>query len=269
MAGFSLKPLDNTSSSSSWIENIQKNIRYFSLLGTKWDERVIRQSKSVGISEAAEDSMYSMYYNQQSHAGTDIGSHEYIAFFDKEYPTRRDFLQRFAMNGEIEHVLEVIADEAIILDDNNYFAYPNTKNLKSVLKPDKAKEIIDDLNECFKKIYFAFNFNNSHDGWHYLKKFLIDGFLAFEIIYDGEGEEPAKNVLGFKELDPVSLEPEMRKDEADNEYRVWVQYKGDSEKQRELLDANLIYISWARGNFISRLSYVERLVRSFNMLSTL
>ncbi|MFA5153726.1 MAG: portal protein [Clostridia bacterium] len=255
--------------SSSYIENIQKNIRYLSLAGMRWDEKVIRQSKAVGISEATEDSMYSMYYNQQSHAGTDIGQHEFIAFFDKEYPTRRDFLRRFAMNGEIEHVIETIADETIIFDDNNYFAYPNTKNLKAVLKPEKAKDIVNDLNECFKKVYFAFNFNNSHDGWHYLKKFLIDGFLAFEIIYDGEGEEAAKNVLGFKELDPVSLEPEMRKDEADNEYRVWIQYKGDSERQRELLDGNLIYISWARGNFISRLSYVERLVRSFNMLRTL
>lgn len=240
-----------------------------SLMGMHWDAKLIKQSKAVGISEAAEDSLYSMYYNQQANIGADIGSHEFIAFFDKEYPTRRDFLRRFAMNGEIEHVLEVIADETIIFDDQNYFAYPNTKNLKAVLKPEKAKEIVDDLNEAFRKVYFAFNFNNSHDGWHYLKKFLIDGFLSFEIIYDGEGEENAKNVLGFKELDPVSLEPEMRQDEAGNEYRVWIQYKGDSEKQRELLDSNLIYISWARGNFISRLSYVERLVRSFNMLRTL
>ena len=82
-------------------------------------------------------------------------------------------------------------------------------------------------------------------------------------------EVTSKNILGFKELDPITLEPEIRKDAEDNEYRVWVQFKGNAEKQRELLDANLIYISWARGNFISRLSYVERLVRSFNMLRTM
>jgi hypothetical protein len=267
MAGFTIKNLDNRS--TSFIENIQRNIRMLSIAGMRWDEKVIKQSKAVGISEATEDTLYSMYLNQQSQLGSDIGQHEFIAFFDKEYPTRRDFLRRFAMNGEIEHVLEVIADESIIFDDNNYFAYPNTKNLKAVLKPDKAKQIVDDLNESFKQVYYAFNFNNSHDGWHYLKKFLIDGFLAFEIIYDGEGADDAKNILGFKELDPISLEPEMRKDDKDNEFRVWIQYKGDSEKERVLLDANLIYISWARGNFISRLSYVERLVRSFNMLRTL
>jgi hypothetical protein len=235
----------------------------------KWDEKVIKQSRAIGISEMTEDSMYSLYGQHQLYSGADINQKEFIAFFDKEYPTRRDFLRRFAMNGEIEHVIEVIADETIIQDDANFFAYPNTKKLKSVLKAEKAKEIVDDLNESFKKVYYAFGFNSGHDGWHYAKKFLIDGFLSFEIIYDGEGSDPAKHILGFKELDPVTLEPEMRKDEEGNEYRMWIQFRGDSEKQRELVDGNIIYISWARGNFISRLSYVERLVRAFNMLRTM
>jgi len=268
MAGFfSLRNLDR--GPRSFLDNIQRNIRYLSIMGMKFDENVIKQSKAIGITEMQEDSMYSLYGQHQLYSGADINQKEFIAFFDKEYPTRRDFLRRFAMNGEIEHVIEVIADETIIQDDANFFAYPNTKKLKSVLKAEKAKEIVDDLNEAFKKVYYAFGFNQGHDGWHYCKKFLIDGFLAFEIIYDGEDDDPARNVLGFKELDPVTLEPEIRKDEDGNEYRVWIQFRGDSQKQRELVDANLIYISWARGNFISRLSYVERLVRAFNMLRTM
>jgi len=267
MAGFTLRNLDGRP--SGFIANIQRNIRYFSAIGMKYDDKIIKQSKAVGITEATEDNMYSLYGQSQIFSGSDIGQKEFIAYYDKEYPTRRDFLRRFAMNGEIEHILEVIADETIVYDDNNYFAYPNTKVLKSVLKEDKAKVIIDDLNAAYKKIYYAFGFNNGHDAWHYCKKLLIDGFLAFEIIYDVDEKDNANNVLGFKELDPVSLEPELKKDEEGNEYKVWVQYRGDSERQRELLDANLIYISWARTNFISRLSYVERLVRSFNMLRTL
>jgi len=267
MAGFVLKNLDGRP--SGLISRIQRNIRVLSALGMRWDDKIIKQSKAVGITEATEDSMYNLYGQQQIFSGADVGQKDFIAYYDKEYPTRRDFLRRFAMNGEIEHILEVIADETIIFDDNNYFAYPNTRVLKSVLKQEKAKEIIDDLNASFKKIYYAFGFNGGHDGWHYLKKLLIDGFLAFEIIYDENKKGDAENVIGFKELDPVSLEPELKKDEEGNEYKVWIQYKGDSERQRELLDANLIYISWARTNFISRLSYVERLVRSFNMLRTL
>ena len=266
-AGFVLKSLDGKR--MGLLGNVQRNILQLASLGMKWDEKIIKQSKSIGIAEAQLDNMYGLYY-QGNYAGTDYGQKEFIAFYDKEYPTRRDFLRKFSMNGEIENVLEIIADETIIYDDNNYFGYPNTKNLKSVIKQEKAKEIVDDLNEAFRKVYYAFKFNQSHDAWHYLKKFLIDGFLSFEIIYDGEGEENAKNIIALKEIDPIELEPEIRinKDNG-QEYRVWVQFRGDARKQRELLDSNLIYISWARGNFISRLSYVERLVRSFNMMRTL
>lgn len=266
MAGFTLRSMDR--SSMGWVKNIQRNIRYLAQLGMRWEDKMIKQSKSIGIAEAQLDSMYGLYY-QGNYLGTDYGQKEFIAFYDKEYPTRRDFLRKFAMNGEIEHVLEVIADESIIYDKKNYFCYPDTKNLKAVLKKDKAKTIVNDLNEAFKKVYYAFGFNEGHDAWHYMKKFLIDGFLSFEIIFDGEGEKDAKNIIGLKEVDPVSLEPEVRIGEDGSEYRVWIQYRGDTQKQRELLDSNLIYISWARGNFISRLSYVERLVRSFNMLRTL
>lgn len=267
MAGWTLKPLD--SQKKGLVSRIQKNIRYLGIFGMNWSEELLKHSKSIGITESQLDSMYGLYYQSGAYPGTDYGQKEFIAFYDKEYPTRRDFLRKFAMNGEVEHVLEIISDESIIYDQNNYFAYPNTRFLKSILKEDKSKEIVDDLNESYKKVYHAFGFNEGHDGWHYLKKFLIDGFLAYEIIYDENEDEKAKNVIGFKELDPTSLEPEIRIDENENEYRVWVQYRGDIEKQRELLDSNLIYISWARGNFISRLSYVERLVRSFNMLRTL
>ena len=153
MAGFTLRNLDGRP--SGFIANIQRNIRYFSAIGTKVDDKLIKQSKAIGITEATEDGMYNLYGQQQIYSGTDIGQKEFIAYYDKEYPTRRDFLRRFAMNGEIEHILEVIADETIINDDNNYFAYPNTKVLKSVLKEDKAKVIIDDLNAAYKKIYYS------------------------------------------------------------------------------------------------------------------
>src|ERR1035437_570250 len=217
MSGFTLKNISGTR--SSFLDNIQRNIRYLSINSRKFDDKLIKQSKAIGASEANENSLYNMHNQGTPYSGYDIGKKEFICYYEKSYATRRDFLRKFAMNGEVEHVLEVIADEAIIYDDNNFFAYPNTRNLKSVLKQEKAKEVVDDLNEAFKKVYFSFGFNCGHDAWHYLKKLLIDGFLAFEIIYDGEGSDDAKNILGFKELDPTSLEPEYRKDEEDNEYR--------------------------------------------------
>lgn len=255
---------------NNMLNKTQHNIIQLSTIGIKWDENLIKQSKSIGIQEANSDNNYSLYNIEEGRIAEDYGDNKFIAFFDKSYPLRRDFLRRFAMNAEIELVVDTIADETIVQDENNYFAYPDVRQLKTILKDNnKGREIVDAINESYRKIYHSFGFNESHDAWHYLKKFLIDGFLSFEIIYNTNQYGNASDIIGFKEIDPISLQPELRKDEHGNEYKVWIQYKDDPNKERVLLDSNLIYISWAKGNFISRLSYVERLVRSFNMLRTM
>jgi len=94
MSGFTLKNIDGRP--SGIISRIQRNIRYLSALGMKWDDKLIKQSKAIGITEATEDNMYNLYGQSQIFSGGDINQKEFIAFYDKEYPTRRDFLRRFA-----------------------------------------------------------------------------------------------------------------------------------------------------------------------------
>ena len=55
MAGFTMRNIDGRR--LSLVGNIQRNIRNLSSLGMKWDEKVIKQSKSIGIAEAQMDSM--------------------------------------------------------------------------------------------------------------------------------------------------------------------------------------------------------------------
>jgi hypothetical protein len=143
--------------------------------------------------------------------------------------------------------------------------------LKSILSKEHGKEIVDAINESYRKVYHLFHFNEGNDAWHYVKKFLVDGFLAFEIIYaTNESGTRATDIVGFQELDPITLQPEIRVDKATGkDVKVWIQNKGDANNERVLLDTNVIYISWAKNNFISHLSYCERLIRSFNMLRTL
>ena len=81
MAGFTLKPMDR--STGGWLRNTQRNIRYLAQLGMRWEDKMIRQSKSIGIAEAQLDSMYGLYY-QGNYMGTDYGQKEFIAFYDKE-----------------------------------------------------------------------------------------------------------------------------------------------------------------------------------------
>lgn len=260
MPGF-LNRQANGATTTSW--SISKSIKRLANLGMNYEDMVIQQSKAVGATEAAmgnqgfmpEDFLYSL-------ALADIGQKKFIAYFDKNYPQRRDYLRNFSMNGEIDFMLETITDEAIVYDDRNFFCRPSLTNLRRILKDDVQDEIVTYIWNVFNKIYYAHHFVEGHDAWSYFKQFLIDGFLAFEIIYDKE----AKNIVGFKELDAASLRPGVAKDEHGKLQKIWVQYEDIPSMKRELYDSQIIYISYAKGNFSNRTSYVERLIRSFNLL---
>lgn len=268
-----LKSLDNNMDSGH-SKRLESNLLNLSTIGIKWNTSLVKQMRGIGADETAMSDAYSVDgipENEEFRRRSNIaGQNDYIAYYDQSYKARRDFLRKFALQGEIDYVLETIADETIVNDDMHYFAYPNTRQLKSILRADKGKEIVDGINNAYRRVYHLFHFNEGNDAWHYVKKFLVDGFLAFEIIYDsGKDGRFAKNIVGFQELDPVTLQPDIKKDEYGNEYKVWVQNKGDQNNERVLLDTNVIYISWARNNFVSHLSYCERLIHSFNMLRTL
>ena len=242
---------------------ISKSLRTLSSLGMKYEDMVVKQSRAVGVTEAEfglqgylpEEFLYSL-------ALTDVSHKKFIAFFDKDYKSRRDYLRRFAMNPEIEFCVDTVADEAIVYDDTNFFAEVDTTLLKGIIDPDNAKDIMDEISTSFRKIYAHFHFNEGHDGWAYFRQLLIDGFLSFEIIFDPEG----KNIIGFKELDATSLRPGVEKS-GDGIYRkIWVQYEDIPAMKRVLLDSQVIYISYAKGNFTGRVSYAERMIRSFNLL---
>lgn len=257
----------------------EKNLLNLSALGIKWNSSLIKQIRTNDDFDAANDTGLGNV-NRSMFAGDDLftrqyenlaGNNKFIAFYDQTYQMRRDFLRKFALQGEIDYVLDTIADEVIVNDEMHYFAYPNTKQLRTILKPEHGKKIVDDINSAYRRIYHMFHFNESNDAWHYVKKFLVDGFLAFEIIYSDKKSNKnfASDIIGFKELDPITLQPEIRINSNGQEYKVWVINKGDKQNERELLDTNIIYISWAKTNFVSHFSYCERLIRSFNMLRTL
>ena len=256
--------------------NFERNLLNMSSLGIKWNTNLIRSMRGIGAEESGTADMNNATMNPgfeldsfRYHKNL-AGHNEAIAFFDQSYAMRRDFLRQFALQCEIDYVIEMIANEVIVLDDMNYFAYPDTKNMKAVLKNEEGAAIIDDLNASYRRVYNAWHFNEGNDAWQWVKKLLIDGFLCFEILYKTDKKtNQATDIIGFQEIDPVTIQPTIQYDSDNNEYKVWVQYKGDTEKERTLLDSNVIYISWAKNNFISRLSYVEKLVRSFNMLRTL
>lgn len=236
-------------------------LKRLSRLGMHYDDMVLKNSRAVGFTEnqigygmfnpMGSDSD-DMYYLFASLSMTDISSKKNISYFDKSYQKKRDQLRNFAVQDEIEDILDTIADEAIVFDESNYFAYP-------IINSAVEKNVKEDLIDCYNKIYEYFGFSDGQSVWNYFRKWLVDGYLSFEIIYDNT----QKQIIGFKELDPISLMPAVDKESGK---RIWIQYKGGGPKERVLFDSQIIYLAYSSVNSPSRVSYVERLIRSFNLL---
>tara|TARA_R110001592_G_scaffold120545_3_gene324939 strand:- start:18296 stop:19930 length:1635 start_codon:yes stop_codon:yes gene_type:complete len=239
---------------------LRKLLKDLSSLGMAYDDMVIRNSRAVGFTEnqfgysmnpsgSDSDDMYAAF---TALSLTDTSLKKNISFFDKDYIGKRDQLRAYAVQDEIEEILDIISDEAIVYDQTNFMAYSKFNGFMS-------ESIEEEIGDTYNEIYQYFGFNDANSVWDYFRKWLIDGFLAFEIIYNDKQSQ----IIGFKELDPTSLMPAV-----DNESskKIWIQYKGGGAKERTLFDSQIIYISYSQINSPQRISYVERLIRSFNLL---
>jgi len=83
---------------------------------------------------------------------SDVGQKKFIAFFDKDYKSRREYLRRFAMNPEIEFILDTVSDEAIVFDSANYFCQPEVTKVKEIVAPENIEKIIDDIHTTQKDL---------------------------------------------------------------------------------------------------------------------
>jgi hypothetical protein len=256
MAGF----LDNAQE-KSFLGVLYRNLGKISKFGMQYEDMVIRNSQAIGATE-------STFFNNQGTGFTendaffwtlgyqDTRIRKYIAYFDKDYLGKREFLRKFALNGEIDFILDTVTDDAINYDDKNFFCYPSLVNIE--LK-DNVRERVE---ENFRTLYNLFGFQQSILAWQYFKQFLVDGFLAFEIVYSTDG----KKIVGFKELDATSLQPATEKQPNGEFQQIWIQYPQDNRMTRKLKSEQVIYLSYAKGNAVSRVSYTERLIRSYNIL---
>lgn len=268
MAGFVNRDEIPSGSQSSASRNIvSKALKSLSSFGMMYDDMVLKNSKAIGINEdrygwrldprnvaGGEYDDYALFANLSM---TDINLRKSISIFDKSYPKKREDLRKFAIQDEIEDILDTICDECIVYDDKNYFCYPLAFD-DETLEPSTLEAIKIALETNFKRVYQYFGFNNDIAAWSYFRKWLVDGYLAFEIIYNKD----QTRIIGFKELDPISLEPGLDKEGK----KVWKQFKGQPNKERVVYDSQIIYISYANVNTVNRVSYVERLIRSFNLL---
>jgi len=254
MAGFTDNPQGNPI-----FQRIRESVKSLSNFGLRYGDMVVRNSQAIGQTEAEfmkkgpiEDDTMLYSLGRQ-----DTTTKQFIGYFDKDYAGKRDYLRKFSLNPEIEYILDTVCDESITYDSYNFFAYPAFLNLTNV-----KEKVINKIDSNYKKLYDMFGFTDDSTAWQYFRQLLVDGFIAFEIIYDDKG----KNIIGFKELDATTLMPSVEKQKDGSFLNVWYQYPKDINKKRMLYDSQIVYISYAKGNTVSRVSYAERLIRPYNIL---
>ena len=181
-------------------------------------------------------------------------------FREKTLEQKRDILRKMAMQPEIEDILDIMANECIVYDDNEtYVAEPYFDTAVVQQLNEKAiEELQNAVDTAFYKIYMLLEWK--YRAWDIFKRWLIDGVLAYEIVYD-DIENP-HTIIGIIDIDPATLTKSI--DPATG-ITYWIQFKDVIGRERKLLDAQIIYIKYEDTGVSDRQSYLERLIRPFNI----
>jgi hypothetical protein len=251
---------------ASYNDSSDKGKRFFNRLlrnmpswGQNFDDMLIKNSVAIGLNQspvANNGDARSMYDFFSSNATSNLFNKKSISYLDVTYPQKRQILREYSRKDEIRDFITVVADESVVYDENTKFLIPIG------LSEEFSENIKNKYLQNFDSIYNRFGFSEGINAWNYFKKLLVDGYLAFEIVYDDKQRE----IIGFKELDTTTLVPGV--DPVTSE-RIWVQYPESPEYRTILLDSQIIYISYSSGLEYSETSYVENLIRPYNQLKLL
>lgn len=227
--------------------------------GMSYDDQVYKNMKAIPadkLLQPKDDNMVlqSMYSNMN----WKIKPEEEKTFHEKTLEQKRDMLRKLAAQPEIEDILDIMADECIVYDDEEvYICKPYIDNaVIQDLNENALEEIRSAVDTIFYRIYLLIDWRNN--AWNNFRRWLVDGDVSYEIIYD-DIENP-KNIIGIIDIDPATLTRVV-----ENGTTYWVQFKGVLGKERRLLDAQVIYIKYEDSGVVERQSYLERLIRPFNV----
>ncbi len=240
---------------------IAKIFSNLSRLGMDYEEDVVKNMRAVPADKNLLPKPF-QYENQdlftQLSTSWKQKSNADKSFYEKDFAIKRDSLRKLAVQPELEEILDSLADECVVYDSNyTYFAEPyiDTVDLKDFNKETQDK-ITDTMANSYRKIYKMLSWKTN--AWDDFKRFLVEGILSWEIVYDSL-EKPTK-IIGIIPIDPATITKKY-----DNGKWYWIQYKGMNGKERKLLDSQIVYVQYQETNCLTRLSYLERLIRPYNI----
>ena len=240
---------------------ISKFFSNMSRLGMEYEDQVIKNMKAIPADKnllPKENQLVNQDLFNQMISGWKQKENKDKSFFEKDFPLKREALRKLAVQPELEDILDTMTNECIVYDSNNiYFAEPfiDGRDLDQFDKSAQQK-IQDSISKNYNLLYKMLRWRTK--AWDDFKRFLVEGILAWEIVYD-RLDKPTK-IIGMIPLDPATLTKKF-----DNNKWYWVQFKGIQGKERKLLDAQVVYIQYQETESIGRVSYLERLIRPFNI----
>ena len=230
-------------------------------MGMTYEDDVIKNMRAIPADKnliPKQDQFVNQDLFTQLSSQWKVKSNQDKSFFEKDFPQKREALRKLALQPELEDILDTMTNEAIVYDsDLTYFAEPFIEVQElHVIKKEYRTKIENIINDHYRRFYKMLDWK--YKAWDQFKRFLVEGILSWEIVYD-RLDKPTQ-IVGLVSIDPATLTKKF-----ENGKWYWIQYKGMQGKERKLLDSQVIYIAYQETDCISRVSYLERLIRPFNI----
>lgn len=252
----------NGMSSGGPSSKLSKLFYKLSHYGMNWSDKVNKNMVAVPADKLLQSDDEKMMLNGSLYNGLmdnwKSKPEEDKPFREKTLEQKRDTLRTLAMQPELEDILDIMCNEAIVYDsDEVYIGTPYIDiAVLQTLNEESIKSIQNCIDTSFYKIYMLLDWKKR--AWDVFKRWLIDGVVAYEIIYD-DLTNP-HTIIGIVDVDPATLTRSVS-----NGVVTWTQFKGVLGQERQLLDSQIIYIKYEDSGVVERQSYLERLIRPFNI----
>ncbi len=241
---------------------ISKILTMLSRYGMSYDDEVYNNMMAIPadkLLQPKDSILQQTIYGSSGYIGNwKIKPEEDKPFSEKTIEQKRDVLRRMAMQPELEDILDIMCNECIVYDDDeSYICTPflDTAVIQE-LNERSAEEIRSAVESIFYKLYLLLRWKTN--AWNAFRRFLIEGVLCYEIVYDNL--EHPHSIVGIVDIDPATLTRSI-----EDGITYWTVFKGVFGQERKLLDSQVIYIKYEDSGVSQRQSYLERLIRPFNI----
>ena len=261
--------IDDINKEHMLLESQKKQGKFSKLLttlsryGMTYTDQVLKNMQAVPADRNLQNKE-DIGYHQSLYQGWDNSwtpkKEEDKSYSEKALIEKVRVLRKMATQPELEDILDILANECIVYDnDESYIATPFMDTaLIQELNEKSAEEIRRCVDTSFYKLYMLLDFKRN--AWSLFKRWLIDGVLAFEIVYD-DLEHP-KSIIGIIPIDPTIITRKVDQDGTEK----WIMFKDMVGLERTLLSSQIIYVKYSeRDDGVDRQSYLERLIRPFNI----